>query len=442
MKLYTPQPPQLTQKEYKTQLPTLLATQPSDWPDWLKTAQNYLNFADFSSEYAEKIDVNEAWKWIRAYRLMRSQNTPLSHPNGDPFTLYYDPEILRKCHQFDHTYSPQLNQPDTAFHSLKHNQMITEACASCSLAGFEVNEQRAKTIIWGGAKAHTEAEKLVKSYHTILTQLNEFDYGLNLESIKSVHQQLLNPLYKAKASTLRTDSDPNMWTNTDNTIFYGLPPSPLEAIKEMDICCQALSETDAFYHPLIEAALILFAFQVNRPFRYHNELAGRLWAYARINQHDYPHPLGISLSAWIQTHTQKWDTAMGHSLFDAADITHFIHMFLSAITESSALTLALYQQHKRQNRQLSKEKRNEYQLNKRQVNTLLYLIEHKNNRITPTIYMNHHGISWATAVNDLKRLDNQLLLTSLKEGKHTFYYANQFSSALFNEHSTQDTIQR
>ncbi len=66
--------------------------------------------------------------------------------------------------------------------------------------------------------------------------------------------------------------------------------------------------------------------------------------------------------------------------------------------------------------------RKDYALNARQVKLLLHLHGNRDERTNVTAHINVYGVSKATAVNDLKALEELGFISPKRQGKYIYYY--------------------
>lgn len=407
----------------------------------------YLYWSDLKrkSWIPQELTPEEFWVLTKNYRGSRKRMTPLIHfENSLGFhwspPTHYD-AIL---HEIDLNMGGRLLGLDTIPEKKRQKyisrSLVEESIASAQLEGAHTTRAAAEKMIREGRPPADLGQRMIYNNYRAMRRIEKElkNEKLTLDGLLDLHALLTTDTLDRpeQAGRLRTpDEKIEVSSAIDGRIAHIPPPVDFVGKELKRLIAWANDELDVknFTHPLIKAIILHFWIGYLHPFADGNGRLARALFYWYLLRREYWAFAFIPVSTRIKKSPKQYVDAYIYSEQDDNDLTYFIDYNIRQI-ELARKDFTEWIQRKSGEaddyRRLSDVLPD---MNDRQLQLVQYLLTHPGERTNVTAMTRLYSVTPATAVKDLKTLEERDYLRKRKQGRNVFYYATDRLTALEGE---------
>lgn len=389
------------------------------------------NQLKYKSWIPKHITPEDFWCLLKVLKRQTGYATPITDTKGQPFKWNKAEHFDQILHVIDLRMGGRLLDHDQFTPEDKKRiisrGLIEEAIASAQMEGAHTTRDAAKKMIKEGRHPIDRGQYMIMNNYKVMLQIEESakDEKLTLDVILDLHATLTNHTLDvpAQAGRFRTDEEKIVVaSDIDGQIGY-IPPPIAFVRSEMDkLIVFANDEDGKFVHPVIKAIMLHFWIGFLHPFADGNGRLARALFYWYLLRKGYWAFAYLPLSTMIKRSAGQYSKAYIYTEQDDNDLTYFIDYNLRKIVQSQKdfekYIREEFFKHTTETQILKKYP----DLNGRQVKIFQYFKAKPDERTNMTSMIHIYGISEATAVSDLKKMEKMGLLAKQKSGLNVFYY--------------------
>jgi Fic family protein len=231
----------------------------------------------------------------------------------------------------------------------------------------------------------------------------------------------------AASGRFRKDEDEIVVHDPITAEIVHTPPDEktmLSELKRLINYANKAEDDDEFIHPVIKATILHFWIAYLHPFVDGNGRSARIIFYWYLLKRNYWLVQYVSVSRAIKQARKAYDNVYLYSEYDDNDLTYFLLYITDAFKKSILQFMEHFEQKAKEAKELKKTASELQQFNVRQIALLKYFTAHGDDYTEVVTHQNKHGISRATANNDLRYLVKEGYLAETKKGKKLVYMPN------------------
>ena len=402
-----------------------------------------IKYKELSNDYKPEV----AWaaiKFIRSNVLQRRESV-IADENGHKFfwvsSLPWYDEFL---HEIDMNLGGALlglarDLDEGAKRRFITRGVMEEAIASSQLEGANTTRRVAKQMLREGRKPKNKSEQMIVNNYQAMLFIEDTlkSEKLTIDRVKDIHVMLTKgTLESAKdEGQLRTDKDNIVVQGGGDGTIYHVAPNEKFTRQELErLVAYANDELkdSSFVHPVLKAILIHFWIGYLHPFADGNGRLARALFYWYLLKCGYWGFAYLPLSKVIKNSPVQYGMAYIYTEQDDNDLTYFLDYNARKIKQSMREFREYEKRTMQDNSKMTKQARTKYHLNERQIQLLQFFQKNKDEGMSVPAHMNVNEISRATAITDLKTLEQKGFVFKKKIGRKVYYYATDNVEKLFS----------
>ncbi len=392
----------------------------------------------------EGISHEEWWLSIKLGRLSQARNLPLQDKQSEPFSYVLTEVVLKALRYIDRyaggaDYAGNTQVDGTERDRYLFNQVMEEAINSSKLEGASTTRRVAEELLRSGRKPKDVSERMIANNYDAMKHVQKLaKTDLTPALICEIHQEITHATLEnaADEGCFRQDDTVKVMDNRDGTVLHQ-PPLAAELAQRMQRLCDFANQTEddePYCHPVVRAILLHFMLAYDHPFADGNGRTARALFYWAMVRHGYSLMEYVSISSILRKSSGKYKDAYLYTETDGSDVTYFLINQLEVI-EKALHTLRDHLAQKQADIQQTVDLLDAIkdQLNLRQIAVLTDALKGQVDIYTIASHQRSHGISYATARQDLMDLVALGLLQEQKKGKAFQYFAPLNLRAIINQ---------
>ncbi len=338
---------------------------------------------------------------------------------------------LEMLHNVDRGASGQINVPDPIANPRSKDRylqgsLIEEAITSSQLEGAATTRKVAKEMLRSGRRPVDRAERMIlNNYHAMQLTGEHKQRKMTPALIKEIHGVICKDTLPADCPPpwLRTDDEIAVY-DRDGTLLHQ-PPKAREIPKHMEKLCRFANggPRHEFVHPVVRAILLHFWFAYDHPFMDGNGRTARALFYWAMLKQGYWLAEFLSISSILRKAPAAYARSFLYTETDENDLTYFILAQLRVINGAIKQLHNYIARKSGQVRAIEQMLRADVGLNHRQTALLGHALRNPGVRYSIRSHLNSHGITYATARNDLLTLEQRDLLRHSRAGRTFLFVA-------------------
>ncbi|MDR3391118.1 MAG: Fic family protein [Sulfuriferula sp.] len=378
----------------------------------------------------------EWWLFIKWGRQNQARNLPLFDKQGNAFSYVLAEPVLKSLRYIDRyaggaDYLGNSNIDTAERDRYLFNQLMEEAITSSQLEGASTTRRVAEEMLRSGRKPVDVSERMIYNNFEAMRRIQQIaQTDLTPALVSEIHSiitsgTLDNPEDEGR---LRQDDTVKVVDNRDGTVLHQ-PPLAAELSQRMQALCEFANQTEddePYCHPVARAILLHFMLAYDHPFADGNGRTARALFYWAMVRHRYSLMEYVSISSVLRKASGQYKRAYLYTETDAGDATYFLLHQLEVIEAAlHALRdyLAKMQAEMQQTSQLLGAIKDRANLNLRQIALLTGALKGRSAAYTIDSHRRSHGVSYATARQDLMDLVALGFLQEQKTGRAFQYFA-------------------
>lgn len=373
----------------------------------------------------------DAWVYLRTYRMLGAQNTPVPAPDGGLFSYSMTPGVMRALHNIDTwaagwEIAPADEAPgDETRERYVISSLLEESIASSQIEGAATTRKRAKEMLLNASRPRSRGDRMIVNNYTTMKRIaalkdEPITPALLLELQTSMTEGTLE--HAGDVGVFRTDDDVVV-TDERNQVLYTPPPAARVPAMVDDLCVYANRIDGEFEHPAIKAIALHFWLALIHPFADGNGRTARALFYLYMLKNGYWLFEYLSISRVILRRRAQYERAYLYAETDQADFTYFLLFHLEAIETALQETREYIERKAAQEHQVQELVRSDFELNHRQRAVLSRALKKSRAVFTIQSHATSHGVVRATARADLLELVDMGLLVSKRSGRQILFVA-------------------
>jgi Fic family protein len=369
----------------------------------------------------------EWWAGVKIARVNALKSIPLNDPGGAPFRYMLPDPVLRLLHVIDQNASggiqltEEVTNPGTRDRYIV-NSLIEESITSSQLEGASTTAEVARDMLRSGRRPLDRSERMILNNFNAMRFVQENrTRPLTPDFVFELHRMVTDGTLDdaAKAGRFRTDADDivvsDQYGNTLHT-----PPREAELAARLEAMCafaNSKSNDGSFMHPVVRAIVLHFWLAYDHPFVDGNGRTARALFYWSMLADRYWLAEYISVSRILKKAPGQYARAFLFTETDENDLAYFI-VYQLGVIECAIEELKAYLREKMAEiREVQSLLRRSADFNYRQLALLSHALKHPGRPYTVQSHQTSHGVSTATARNDLDDLAERRLLGKRRAGK-------------------------
>ncbi len=316
--------------------------------------------------------------------------------------------------------------------------VMEEAIASSQLEGANTTRKVAKQMLREGRKPRNKNEQMIANNYQAMVFIEEElkSSKLSLDIIKDLHVMITKKTLddEKDLGRLRNDKDSVVVQDVaDGVIYYRAPQEKFmrKELKRFIAYANDDIKDSGFVHPVFKAIIIHFWIGYLHPFVDGNGRLARILFYWYLLRNNYWGFAYIPLSKVIKNSSSQYGMAYVYTEQDDNDLTYFLDYNAKKIRQAIKEFREHEQQAQKNNSKMIKKARTEFHMNDRQIRLLQFYQKNKDEGVSIAAHMNINEISRATAIKDLKILEENSFVLKKKTGRKVYYYATNKIDELF-----------
>jgi Fic family protein len=389
-------------------------------------------------------DVNKSheavWAAIKIQRKFSSVVTPIKTEQGQDFRWYKNlPRLEEFLHEMDLNMGGNLSVGKIDEKNKRKfiaRGIVEEAIASSQLEGASTTRKLAKQFLKEGRKPRTHAEHMILNNYQAMQAIDE-DFKnkeLTLGLLFELHAMVVKGTVDVgDLQRFRRDSEQIVVEGGDGKFIYHVPPSVKFMEQEIERFLKFANDdlTGGFIHPVIKAIMLHFWIGYLHPFTDGNGRLARLIFYWYLLKNNYWAFIYLPISTIIRQSPVQYAMAYVYSEQDDFDLTYFIDYNIRKIKMAQKDFERYTQELAQKSKKIQTTAQFKYNLNERQLQSMQFFWENREEYTTPTMYMKMYQVSKSTAIRDLQYLLKKEFVYQRKMGRKTCYFAAEKISELF-----------
>ncbi len=385
----------------------------------------------------------EAWTYLKFSKRMNVENTPVKAISGKNFTYMFTKSLYQKLNYIDTNGAgiiKSLSGNPTEAQASKFiiGSLTEEAIASSQIEGANTTRKVAKEMILSQRAPRNKDEQMIVNNYRAMQKADDWkDLPMSEKILLELQEILTDQTLDNvdEGGRFRSDKDEIVVHDAVTGEIVHTPPREEEMFVELKRLIEYANteeQEDEFIHPVIKATILHFWLAYIHPFTDGNGRSARILFYWYLLKQDYWLVQYISVSKAIKISRTAYDNAYLHSENDDNDLTYFLLYITGSFKKAIDQFLVYFEQKSIEAKELKETASKLGHYNSRQIALLKYFSSHEEGEFTEVItHQNKHGISRATANNDLRHLVKDALLVELRRGKRLLYLPNKINIKKF-----------
>lgn len=370
---------------------------------------------------------------------------PLQDKQGQPLKFTTPDTIQRELHWLDRFAAGNTQSNDAITNPQTRDtylirSLIEEAVNSSQLEGASTTRDVAKEMIRQDRSPRDKSEQMIlNNYHAMQFIREIKNETLTPSIVLELHRILTDKTMDPSAvGQLRTAADDIHVVDNATQAQLHTPPQAEELENRLDALCDfaqaaanhgqppALSDGEAFIHPVIRAITLHFMLAYDHPFCDGNGRTARALFYWAMAREGYWLIEFVSISRVIKQASAQYGKAFLYTETDQNDLTYFLIHQLEVIHQAVD-ALHEFLDNKIQGVQAARQRlqgnaRLQDKLNARQVALLRHALTHPRFSYVVNEHQRSHGVSYDIARKDLLQMADGLnLLVKTRRGKRYYF---------------------
>lgn len=383
-------------------------------------------------------------EWWLATRVTRQQASRriegLLDKAGHPFTYNLPDVVLRQCDEISRgasgqiTISEQVTDAETRDRYVI-NSLIEEAITSSQLEGAVTSRRVAKDMLRTGRDPRNVSERMIFNNYVAMRRIVELkEQPLTPELVLEIHRIVTDGTLENPESAGKIQDDDaeriSVWGDGDQLLHR--PPPVAELPERLErLCAFANGDIGPDYLPsALRSITIHFMMGYDHYFEDGNGRTARALFYWSMLREGFWLAEFLTISKILKEAPAQYARSFLLTEQDDGDLTHFFIFHLQVITRAIA-ELHAYLNYKAE--ELAQTRRSladlADQLNHRQLAVLEHVAKIPHATVTAASHALSHRVSEQSARNDLMALEQQGLLTRVKQGRKHAWVAATSPSA-------------
>ncbi len=399
----------------------------------VKAQKEYVYWGKFKYyPFPKNIKPEEAWAFLKISARSVREKTPAKSNQGEYFGYNTTKALYQKLNFID-THGAGLiksltDKPSEAQASKYIISSLTEeAIASSQIEGANTTHKVAKEMILSERKPRNKDEQMIVNNYRAMQKIEEWkDLDLTEEMLRDLQEILTDQTVDdpSESGRFRKDEDEIVVHDPITGEVVHTPPDEKTMFGELNRLINYANkeeDEDEFIHPVIKATILHFWIAYLHPFVDGNGRSARIIFYWYLLKRNYWLVQYVSVSRAIKQARKTYDNVYLYSEYDDNDLTYFLLYITDAFKKAITQFMEHFEQKVKEAKELKKTASELQQFNVRQLSLLKYFTSHGDEYTEVVTHQNKHGISRATANNDLRYLAHEGYLTEVKKGKKFVY---------------------
>lgn len=398
----------------------------------------YLHYDELRHRIRGKEELDNLWQMIRLTRNVSAQQLALLSLPNEPQVPSINTTglIQRSCSIVDRLTSSAAEseryQQFNAGDYLMAELIASESIASSQLEGAATTSRVALEMIKIGRAPRDESERMIMgNYRMMEFVANNAQADINLYAFCALHNIAIAGINneKYRPGEFRCEEDKVVVTDLEGNVIHTPPPAG-QIHARLEQLCQFIStphETfidENYLHPLVKASIIHFMIGYLHPFRDGNGRTARALFYWYMLRCGYTAFRYISISKLLKNAPTQYIKSYLYTETDSMDLTYFVNYQCEIVARAVQEYIDYIQ-----NLIKTREQLNSWlyqsglfsQLNTRQRDLALMAVNQPGVLFSAVEVADRLGVSENTARDDLKKLVQLGMMSTLKEGKGNLY---------------------
>lgn len=382
----------------------------------------------------------ESWMFIRQFRQLTSNRTPIKDKQGNYFTYHrmeYFDEALRDIdmHAGGLLLSDRPSQPiETERQKYLVRGIVEEAISSSQLEGADTSSRYAKKMLTENIKPRNKSDQMILNNYLVMQQIEHKykDEPMTIFLLKELQSELVHKTldHEFTPGEFRRDTD-NIIVGYEDKIAH-TPPSAAFVAKELERLVSYTNDDSNFVHPVIKAIQLHFWIGYLHPFPDGNGRLARALFYWYLFRHNYWAMAYLPISSLLKRSPKSYTYAYIYSEQDGCDFTYFLDFHIRTILKSIDKFKEYIEQKVAEGSNVTAIITAKYpSLNTRQTSALHHLLNDDQNYTSAKSYSMINSITRRTAYSDLKELRDLGLVEAKTVGQIVQYYASAKLKQIF-----------
>lgn len=401
-----------------------------------KAQKDYVYWDKFKYyPFPSNITAQEAWSYLKLSARAGSEVSPIKDNKGYRFSYNLTKSLYQKLNFID-THGAglikSLADKPSEVQATKYviSSLTEEAIASSQIEGANTTHKVAKEMILSERAPRNKDEQMILNNYRAMQKIEEWkDLDLTETMLLDLQKILTDQTFEDETDSgrFRMDSDEIVVNDALTGEVVHTPPAQdimLKELKKLIEYANKIEKDDEFIHPVVKATILHFWLAYLHPFVDGNGRSARVIFYWYLLKRDYWLIQYVSVSRAIKQSRKGYDDAYLHSENDDNDLTYFLLYITSAFKSAIMQFLKHFEEKKEEAQKIKKAAVFLKQFNFRQIELLKYFSAHTDGYTDVITHQNKHGVSRATANNDLRYLVKDGLLGEGKRGNKIIYMPN------------------
>lgn len=384
--------------------------------------------------FPPNITPEQAWAHLKVFARGKQEVTPVRIDENRFFSYNLTNSLYQKLNYIDTNGAgliKSLTDRPSEMQASKYiiSSLTEEAIASSQIEGASTTHRVAKEMILAERKPRNRDEQMILNNYRAMQKIEEWkdlelteDILCELQKILT-DQTLDNP---DDSGRFRIDEDDIVvHDRLTGEVVYTPPNEQImrEEVKKFLHYANHDNEEE-FTHPVIKAAILHFWLAYLHPFADGNGRSARAVFYWYLLKRNYWLIQYISVSRAIKQSRKAYDDSYIYCEYDEGDLTYFIVYIANAFEKAISQFLEYFNRKVEESKELQRVAHSRPQFNVRQISLLKHFMHHCDSVTEVMIHQKKHGISRATANNDLRLLVQKGYITEARQGKRLVYMPN------------------
>lgn len=385
----------------------------------------------------KEIPAESFWYILKLFRRNNRMFSPIPTKDMEPFYWQKITRFEKTLHELDTSMGKKLIETTSLSEKQRHEiiteGLIEEAIASSQIEGAHTTIEVAKKMIRENRQPTDKSQRMILNNYKIMKRIEHETKNekLSIELLLSLHAELTKDTLDSKdqEGRFRTEDEKISISNDADATTAFIPPN-VKFVQEtlhimIDWANDALDLDERFNiytHPIIKAIQLHFWVAYLHPFVDGNGRMARALFYWYLLRKGYWMFAYLPISTCIKQSQGQYAKSYLYTEQDDNDLTYFIDYNIRQI-EKAREHLKTFIETRAAKFTPEPALNKEFpHLNPRQIRLVQFFRAKPNERTNMSSMMQIHNISKATAIKDLKSMEEESLLKKQKSGLNVFYY--------------------
>ena len=402
-----------------------------------KAQKEYLHWDAFRFQpIPPGFTAEEAWSAVKWTRVALVQPTPVRSKDGEPFQFAPINRLFSTLSYIDvHAAGFIRTLTKARPTEAETNKFVVvglteEAIATSQIEGANTSRNVAREMLASQRKPRTKSEQMIVNSYLVMQRMAEWKTSdLSRKMLLEIQTLIVEKTMERPGDQGRFRKNEDEIVVCDplvGTIVHS-PPEESEMNAELDRLIAFANheeDEDEYLHPVVKASILHFWIAYLHPFVDGNGRTARAVFYWYLLKKNYWLVEYLSISRAIVHSRKKYDAAFVHSETDDNDLTYFVLYVTDCVRASIDSFIEYFAETRKKDRALKETAKELVDHNPRQVAMLHALLSNPEMTVVVRQHQSAHGVSLATANNDLNDLERKGALVKTTRGKKNVFLPN------------------